>query len=98
MDQQSKAKLEAKGWQMGTATDFLNLTPEDLLIIEIRLALTRRLEERQQDDTSGAIAPTRQNTDSLTSLDQLIHDMLSTGASPQEIGKIIASVDMAAVA
>lgn len=60
MDQQSKAKLEAKGWQVGTATDFLSLTTEDSLIIEIKLALTRRLEERQQDDTSGAIThPTK---------------------------------------
>jgi len=109
VDQQSKTKLEAKGWQVGTATDFLNLTAEDLLIIEIKLTLSRRLEERQQETASApfqresvpeqanALSSSRQPTDEpLTSIDQLIRDMIATGVSPQEIGQLIASIDMAA--
>ena len=101
MDQQSKTKLETKGWQVGTAADFLNLTAEDLLIIEIKLALSRRLEERQQGTMANkkaeALHPTQPISDEpLTSIDQLIRDMIATGASPQEIGQLIASVDMAA--
>lgn len=106
MDQQSKTKLEAKGWQVGTAADFLSLTAEDLLIIEIKLALSRRLEERQQETASQPVqtteeanalpSPQQTNNEPLTSIDQLIRDMIATGASPQEIGQLIASVEMAA--
>ena len=39
MDQQTEEKLEAKGWQVGSATDFLGLTAKDSLIIKIKLAL-----------------------------------------------------------
>ncbi|MEO1396195.1 MAG: transcriptional regulator [Cyanobacteria bacterium J06634_5] len=104
MDQQSKTKLEAKGWQVGTAADFLNLTAEDLLIIEIKLALSRRLEERQQKTASmpvpGESTPEEANTQltadaPLTSIDQLIREMIATGASPQEIGQLIAGIERA---
>ncbi len=37
MNQQVKKKLEAKGWQIGSATDFLGLTAKDLLIIRTKL-------------------------------------------------------------
>lgn len=39
MDQQTKEKLEDKGWQVGSATDFLGLATKDSLIIKIKLAL-----------------------------------------------------------
>ncbi|MEL7353770.1 MAG: transcriptional regulator [Cyanobacteria bacterium P01_A01_bin.116] len=105
MDQQSKANLEANGWQVGNPTDFLNLTTEDLLIIEIKLALSQRLEERQKTDTAKAIIhePSTQSSltqptdsESLASIDKLIRDIIATGASPQEIGQLIASINTAA--
>ena len=103
MDQQSKANLEASGWQVGTPTDFLNLTAEDVLIIEIKLALSQRLEERQKTDQEKA-SPQRQSTHTSLnqptepsgSIDQLIRDIIATGASPQEIGQLIASIGTAA--
>ena len=100
MEQQSRAKLEAKGWQVGTATDFLDLTAADLLVIEIKLALSRRLAERKQYSSASqetAATPPSPNlqAESSTSIDRLIHDMIATGASPQEIGQLIASIDIA---
>ncbi|MGC1218412.1 MAG: transcriptional regulator [Phormidesmis sp.] len=99
MNQPIKEKLEARGWQVGSATDFLGLTPEDLLIIEIKLALSRRLEERQQQAMSEEARLNQSNqtqqTKSPTSIDQLIRDMVATGSSPQEIGQLIANTDMA---
>lgn len=105
MDQQSRAKLETEGWQIGTAADFLSLTSEDLLLIEIKLVLAHRLEERQrrsldQKTTSHQLTHPNQpieteNNNSSNSIDQLIRDMIATGASPQEIGKLIAGIDAA---
>lgn len=102
MDQRKREQLEASGWQVGTATDFLNLTDEDLLLIKIKLALTRRLEERQQrslkQETSihtlghSTQATKTENPEAFTSIDQLIRNMIASGASPQEIGYLIAGV------
>jgi len=98
MDQAKKEKLESQGWQVGTAAEFLNLTSEDLLIIEIKLALARRLEERQKENALSAIDSRQQTSEHPVSIDQLIRDIIATGASPQEIGQLISSIDVAAVA
>jgi hypothetical protein len=31
--------LDSKGWKIGTFSDFLELTPEEIILIEIKLAL-----------------------------------------------------------
>ena len=40
-----RKRLEAKGWKVGTADDFLDLTAEESQYIEIKLALTRTLKK-----------------------------------------------------
>ena len=56
MDRESAAQLEAKGWHVGTVANFLDLTEEDLLSIEIKLALDRQPEERQQRSRNSKMA------------------------------------------
>ena len=41
MDAQKRAALEAAGWKVGDAADFLGLTEEEQQIIEIRLIVGR---------------------------------------------------------
>ncbi|MDJ0798663.1 MAG: hypothetical protein QNJ51_17895 [Calothrix sp. MO_167.B12] len=48
MDQQTQGKLEAKGWKVGTFSDFLELSPEEAILVEMKLALSRSLKERRQ--------------------------------------------------
>ncbi|MBD2118949.1 hypothetical protein [Microcystis wesenbergii] len=31
--------MDSKGWKIGTFSDFLELTPEEIILIEIKLAL-----------------------------------------------------------
>ncbi len=48
MDAQTRAALEAAGWKVGDAADFLGLTEEEQQMIEFRLAVgrgVRRLRE-----------------------------------------------------
>ena len=42
-----RARLEASGWKVGTVSEFLDLTPEESALIEIKLALSRKLRERR---------------------------------------------------
>ena len=103
MELEKQQRLEKKGWKVGGATDFLDLTPEESVIVEIRLALSRGLKERRktlmtQAELAAKISSSQprvaiaENGDSSVSIELLIRAMLTTGASPQEIGQIIATV------
>jgi hypothetical protein len=48
MDSAKKEKLESQGWKVGSVADFLELTPEEAILIEIKLALSQNLKERRQ--------------------------------------------------
>jgi DNA-binding XRE family transcriptional regulator len=103
MKAEKQKRLEAKGWKIGDAADFLELSSEEAVIIEMRLALSRSLKERRKALMTQAELATKisssqprvamaENGDSSVSIELLIRAMLATGLSPQEIGQIIANV------
>ncbi len=47
MEKAKKERLEAKGWKVGTVSDFLDLIPEEAILIEIKQTLSKRLKEQQ---------------------------------------------------
>ncbi len=102
MEREKQRRLDAKGRKVGDAADFLALTPEESIIVEMRLALSRSLKERRKTLMTQAELATKisssqprvamaENGDSSVSIELLIRAMLATGASPQEIGQIIAA-------
>jgi DNA-binding XRE family transcriptional regulator len=102
MDPTKQMRLEAAGWKVGTAADFLELTSEESTIVEMRMMLSRRLKERRKGLMTQAELATKisssqpriamaENGDSSVSIELLIRAMLATGASAQEIGQVIAS-------
>ncbi|MGM3307509.1 hypothetical protein ACSQ6I_16330 [Anabaena sp. WFMT] len=48
MDQAKRERLESKGWRVGTVSDFLELTPEETVFVEIKLALSQNLKQRRR--------------------------------------------------
>ena len=38
METSKRRRLETEGWQVGTVQEFLELTPEEVLLLEIKLA------------------------------------------------------------
>lgn len=103
MDQQIRKNLEDQGWKVGTVSDFLGLSPEEEMLVEIKLALSRSLKERRQSlmtqselaekiHSSQPRVANAENGDASVSIELLIRAILATGASPQEIGQVIASV------
>ena len=104
MDKTKRKRLEAKGWQVGTAAEFLGLTPEESALIEIKLALSRQLRQRREKQMTQAelarriqssqprVAKAEGGSNSV-SLDLLVRAMLATGATPKEIGKAIAGAE-----
>lgn len=101
MEQAKRQHLEAKGWKVGTVSEFLELTQEESDLIEIKLALSRSLKKRRQGLMTQAELADKiyssqpriakaENGDSSVSIELLIRAMLATGATPQEIGGVIA--------
>jgi DNA-binding XRE family transcriptional regulator len=103
MDQAKRERLEAKGWKFGSVSEFLDLTPEESILVEIKLALSQNLKERRQKimtqselaakmGSSQARIAKAENGDASVSIELLIRAMLATGATPQDIGQVIAEV------
>ncbi len=103
MDQTKRERLKSKGWKIGTVSDFLELTPEEVILIEIKLALSQSLKERQQKlmtqtELASKISSSQhqiakaENGDASVSIELLIRAMLATGATAQDIGQVIADV------
>jgi len=103
MDQSKQQRLESQGWKVGTVEEFLDLTPEEAILIEMRLALSRRLKLRRSNlmtqvelaeklQSSQPRIAKAENGDTSVSIELLIRAMLATGASPQEIGQVISSI------
>lgn len=104
MDDVKKERLVKNGWTVGTVSEFLDLTPEETTLVEIKLALSRHLKQRRQQlMTQTALAERLQssqpriakaeNGDASVSIELLIKAILATGATPQEIGQVIAQVE-----
>lgn len=102
MNSEKQKRLEAKGWKLGGIGDFLDLSPEESIIIEMRLALSRSLKERRSSlmpallvssmiSSSQPRVAMAENGHSSVSLELLIRAMLAIGASPQETGQIVAT-------
>jgi len=103
MDQFKRKRLEAKGWKVGTVSEFLELTPEESILVEIKLALSQSLKERRQEimtqnELASKIGSSQpriakaENADASVSIELLIRAMLAIGTTPQDIGQVIADV------
>ena len=103
MDEAKRKRLEQKGWKVGNVSEFLELTKEETTLIEIKLVLSHNLKERLQKlmtqtelaekiQSSQPRIAKAENGDASVSIELLIRAMLATGATPQEIGQVIAQV------
>lgn len=90
-------KLRAAGWRVGTAREFLQLTEEESLLVELRLALTgavkrsRQKRGLSQDDLAQRMGSSQsrvakiESGDPSVSLDLIVRALLATGASRREL-------------
>lgn len=103
MREDKKKRLEAKGWRVGTVTEFLELSPEEEEYIELKLRLAEGLRQRRTERqlTQGAAAKLLKSSqsrvakmeagDASVSLDLLIRSLFALGASRIELARMIAN-------
>ena len=99
-----KKKLEAKGWKVGSAADFLALSPEEAAYIDLKLSLSKRLKEMRTQKKMSQTALAKEihssqsrvakmeSGDASVSLDLLVKSLLAVGASNRDLAKAISSV------
>lgn len=94
-----KKRLQAAGWTVGDARDFLDLTEEEERLVEMKLALaaTLRRERRKHGLTQAQLASLMESSqsrvakmeagDPSVSLDLLVRALLVLGMSRRKVGE-----------
>jgi len=101
MRESKQRKLASKGWRVGDAKDFLELSASEEAYIDLRLKLANGLKSRRSSRgvTQTELAQTLRSSqsrvakmeagDPTVSLDLLVRSLLALGTSSRELAAII---------
>ncbi|MEM8722597.1 MAG: helix-turn-helix transcriptional regulator [Cyanobacteria bacterium P01_G01_bin.39] len=101
MDAEKRQRIEAAGWAVGDASDFLGLTPAEAELIELKVQLALLLKELRKvknlsQDTLAKMMGSSQSRvakiesgDPSVSLDLIFRALLTGGATRQELAQVI---------
>lgn len=103
MRRKKRATLESHGWVVGDADEFLNLTPEESALVELRLRLSDAVRLRRAELGLSQLAVAKrlgssqsrvakiEAGDASVSLDLLIRALIGLGATSADLAKAIQS-------
>ena len=103
MDEKKRQLLEQKGWKVGSAAEFLELTYEEASYIDLKLALgeslreTRRKRNLTQNELAALLKSSQSRVakmeagDPSVSLDLIVRSLLSIGMTRGDLAQLIAA-------
>ena len=103
MEPSKRDRLARGGWESGSAADFLGLSPEEVALINMKLALADHLRAlrtgqawtqtqlAQHLGSSQSRVAKMEAADRSASLDLLVKGLLTLGASPGDVGRVISN-------
>ncbi|MBT3229057.1 MAG: helix-turn-helix transcriptional regulator [Candidatus Marinimicrobia bacterium] len=103
MRKEKAKRLENKGWKIGSAEDFLGLSPEESAYIDLKLNLSAKLRKlrAEQNLTQTELAKLIHSSqsrvakietgDPTVSIDLIIKSLLALGASKKQLARAISS-------
>jgi hypothetical protein len=101
MDKAKRRRLEAAGWKLGSAAEFLELNAVEAELVDMKLALSARLRKtRERGQLSQVALAARMRSsqsriakmeagDPGVSLDLLVQGLLAAGATRREIASAL---------
>ena len=107
MKADTKRRLERAGWVVGDAADFLGLSPQEQQFVDLKVSLAigvRTFRERygltqaalaKQLGSSQSRVAKMEAADASVSLDLMMRSLLSIGATPGDIAKMIKKAEAA---
>lgn len=96
-----RQKLEAAGWSVGSAAEFLDLSDAESMLVDMKLALASKVKELRQAKkltqtqlarligSSQSRVAKLEAADSSVSLELLVRCAAALGATRAQIGKIV---------
>ena len=99
---EKKQQLEAAGFKMGSADEFLGLTPQESALVSLRLSLAEQVRSRRlrlhysQAELARRVGSSQSRISKLeaaesdVSLDLLFRALFATGAKMSDVSKILA--------
>ena len=103
MDSAKRKRLAAAGWRVGTAQEFLGLSPDEAAFVEVKLTLSARVrdERARLGLTQKALAKRLGSSqsrvakleagDPTVSLDLLARALIALGTRPRQIARMVTS-------
>jgi ribosome-binding protein aMBF1 (putative translation factor) len=103
MKPSKKANLEAAGWKIGNATDFLGLSADEATYIELKLALSEELRKKRlkkkltQIELAQLVASSQSRVakmeagDATVTVDLLVKSLLALGTTRKQLAHAIAA-------
>lgn len=103
MNEEKRKRLATKGWKTTSVAEFLELTPEENAVVELKLTLSNALKQKRLEAqmTQEAFAKKLRSSqsrlakmeagDPSVSFDLLIRNLLATGIDKRKLGEIIAA-------
>ena len=103
MNTSKRKRLEAAGWRVGKAADFLGLSSEEELYVEIKLALADAVRARrtklgltqselaQRMRSSQSRVAKLEAGDRTVSIDLLMHALVRLGATRAQLARVLGS-------
>jgi ribosome-binding protein aMBF1 (putative translation factor) len=101
MKQTKRARLEAHGWRVGSAQEFLDLSAEEAALVETKLRLSRAVRERRAklSQSQAALAKRLHSSqsrvakmeaaDPTVSVGLLLKALFALGATPRDVATAI---------
>ena len=101
MKEIKRAGLEAHGWRLGDAGEFLGLTPEEAALVETKLALSGSVRDRRtklglsQAELAKRLKSSQSRVakieaaDPTVSADLLLRALFALGATPSDVASVI---------
>jgi hypothetical protein len=105
MKKAKRARLERRGWRIGSTKELLGLTDDEAAYIELKLALSRDLRKRRLKHRLTQIQAARllrssqsriakmEAGDPSVSIDLLVRSLLALGATKQTLTNAIKAAD-----
>jgi ribosome-binding protein aMBF1 (putative translation factor) len=101
MRKAKKERLEAAGWRVGSAEEFLGLSKEEAAFVEMKLALAESMRKRRQArrltqtqlarkiGSSQSRVAKMEAADPSVSIDLLVRSLLAMGVSRSDVARVM---------
>jgi len=101
MKNSKRKRLQAAGWRLGSAADFLALSPEESVLVEIKLALAEAVRIRREKrgwtqaelarrlGSSQSRVAKMEAGDRTVTIDLLLHALVGLGATRKDLARVL---------